>query len=70
MEETAAALTRILGQVTQSNGTVGEIATSAEEQASGLAQDTAELERLTTRFNAGVEKRRNNQSSRKYCVPR
>ena len=86
VRETGAALTRILGQVTQINGTVGEIAASAQEQASGLAQvntavnqmdqvtqqnaamveestaaahslaqDTAELERLTTRFITGVE---------------
>ena len=86
VRETGTALTRILGQVTMINGTVGEIAASAQEQATGLAQvntavnqmdqvtqqnaamveqstaashslaqDTAELERLTTRFNTGVE---------------
>ncbi len=84
--ETGAALSRILGQVTQITGTVSEIAASTQEQASGLAQvniainqmdqvtqqnaamveqstaashslakDTAELERLTARFNTGVE---------------
>ncbi|MGI4946698.1 MAG: methyl-accepting chemotaxis protein [Janthinobacterium lividum] len=84
--ETGAALSRILGQVTQITGTVSEIAASAQEQASGLAQvnvainqmdqvtqqnaamveqataashslaqDTAELERLTARFNTGAE---------------
>ncbi len=86
VRETGAALGRILGQVTQINGAVGEIAASAQEQASGLAQvntavnqmdqvtqqnaamveqstaashslaqDTAELERLTTRFKTGAE---------------
>ena len=86
VRETGTALTRILGQVTQINGTVGEIAASAQEQATGLAQvntavnqmdqvtqqnaamveestaaahslaqDTAELERLTARFNTGAE---------------
>ena len=87
VQETGAALSRILGQVTQINGTVGEIAASAQEQASGLAQvniavnqmdqvtqqnaamveqstaashslaeDTAELERLTARFKTGIER--------------
>ncbi len=87
VRETGAALGRILGQVTQINGAVSEIAASAQEQASGLAQvntavnqmdqvtqqnaamveqstaashslaqDTAELERLTTRFKTGTDR--------------
>ena len=86
VRETGAALSRILDQVTQINRTVSEIAGSAQEQASGLAevntavnqmdqvtqqnaamveqstaashslaQDTAELERLTARFRTGAE---------------
>ena len=86
VRETGAALGRILGQVTQINQAVSDIAASAQEQASGLAevntavnqmdqvtqqnaamveqstaashslaQDTAELERLTTRFKTGAE---------------
>ena len=86
VRETGAALNQILGQVTQINSAVAEIAASAEEQASGLAQvntamnqmdqvtqqnaamveestaashsvaqDTAELEKLTARFLIGTE---------------
>ncbi len=86
VRETGGALGRILGQVTEINRAVSEIAASAQEQASGLAQvntavnqmdqvtqqnaamveqstaashslaqDTAELERLTTRFKTGAE---------------
>jgi methyl-accepting chemotaxis protein len=85
VNETGTALGRILSQMTQINGVVSEIAASAHEQASGLAQvntainqmdqvtqqnaamveqstaashslaqDTAELEKLTSRFNLGA----------------
>ena len=86
VRETGRALVHILDQVTRINGAVSEIAASAQEQASGLAQvntainqmdqvtqqnaamveqstaashslaqDTAELERLTARFKTGVD---------------
>ncbi len=86
VRETGRALVNILDQVTRINGAVSEIAASAQEQASGLAQvntainqmdqvtqqnaamveestaashslaqDTAELERLTARFKTGVD---------------
>ncbi len=86
VRETGNALGRILNQVTKINGAVGEMAASAQEQASALAQvntavnqmdqvtqqnaamveqstaasrsladDTAELERLTSRFKTGSD---------------
>ena len=86
VRETGTALGRILGQVRQIDGAVAEIAASAQEQASGLAQvntainqmdqvtqqnaamveqstaashslaqDTAELEKLTARFKTGTD---------------
>ena len=85
VQQTGTALSRILGQVTQMDVAMNEIAASAQEQATGLgqvntavnqmdqvtqqnaamveqstaashslAQDAAELERLTARFNTGA----------------
>jgi methyl-accepting chemotaxis protein len=58
VRETGASLGRILGQVTQINGVVGDIAASAQEQASGLAQvNTAvnQMDQVTQQNAAMVE---------------
>ena len=58
VQETGAALGRILGQVTQINRAVSEIAASAQEQASGLAQvNTAvnQMDQVTQQNAAMVE---------------